>query len=71
MGKRVVNFIICTLGVVSKQVSSASQIADKALGPPRTLSPVATSPGPGPDTLFKGNFGDPGVPEAVHCRKSR
>jgi hypothetical protein len=39
-------------GVVSKQVSSASrQIADKALGSPTTLSPVAASPGPSPDTL--------------------
>jgi hypothetical protein len=39
------------LGVVSKQVFSASQIADKALGPPTTLSLVAASPGPSPDTL--------------------
>jgi hypothetical protein len=33
------------LGVVSKQ------IADKALGPPTTLSPVGASPGPSSDTL--------------------
>jgi hypothetical protein len=32
-------------------VSSASQIADMALRPPGTLSPVAASPGPGLDTL--------------------
>jgi hypothetical protein len=41
-----------TRGVVSKQVSSANQIADKALGPPTgtTLAPVAESPEPSPDT---------------------
>jgi hypothetical protein len=39
------------LGLVSEQVSSTSQIADKAPAPPRTLSPVAASLGPSPDTL--------------------
>jgi hypothetical protein len=42
---------LAPLGVVSNQVFSASQIADKALEPPTTLSPVAASPGPSPDTL--------------------
>jgi hypothetical protein len=39
-------------GVVSKQVSSASQIADKALGPPRTLPLSLQAPGPA-RTLYK------------------
>jgi hypothetical protein len=47
---------------VSKRVSSASQIADKALGPPRTLSPVAASPGPSWDTLYKAVSATRGCP---------
>jgi hypothetical protein len=42
---------VLPLGMVSKQVSNASQIADKALGPSTTLSPVAASLKPSPATL--------------------
>jgi hypothetical protein len=58
------------LGVVSKQVSSASRIADKALGPPRTCPLSLQAPGPA-RTLYKAISATRGCPGLSLSHKSR